>query len=109
MHKCKFPVVMIIRSCEKNGRYFTRKQLSLKVAYAITIHKSQGLTIEYVVIDLGDYEFAAGLTYVGLSRVRRLMDLVFIRYCDKKRFDKIGKSKTYKLKIAFLKSLHKNH
>ena len=82
-------------------------QFPLKVAYAITIHKSPGLTLEYVVIDLGDYEFAAGLTYVGLSRVRRLMDLVFIRYCDKKRFDKIGKSKTYKLKIAFLKSLHK--
>ena len=102
-----FPVAMIIRSCEKNGRYFTRKQFPLKVAYAITIHKSQGLTIEYVVIDLGDYEFAAELTYVGLSRVRRLVDLVFIRYCDKKRFDKIGKSKTYKLKIAFLKSLLK--
>ena len=100
-----FPVAMIIRSCEKTGRYFTRKQFPLKLAYAITIHKSQGLTLEYVVIDLG--EFSAGLTYVGLSRVRRLVDLVFIRYCDKKRFDKIGKSKKYKLKIAFLKSLHK--
>ena len=64
------------------------------------------MTLEYVVIDLDDYEFADGLIYVGLSRVRRLVDLVFIRYCDKKRFDKIGKSKTYKLKIGFLKSLH---
>ena len=104
MHKRKFiSVAMIIRSCEKNGRYITRKQNPLKVAYTITIHKSQELTLEYVVIDLSAYEFAAELTYVGISRVRRLVDLVFISYYDKKRFDRIAKSKTYKLKIAFLK------
>ena len=79
--------------CEKNGRKFIRKQFPLKVAYAITIHKSQGLTLELILLDLGEFEFAAGFTYVVLSRVKRLIDLVFIIYPDKKRFDKIGRSK----------------
>ena len=58
---------------KKNGRKFTRKQFSLKLAYAITIHKSQGLTLDLIVIDIGDCEFAAGIfeTYVVLTRVRR--------------------------------------
>ena len=45
----------------------------------ITMHKSQGLTLKYAVVNLTVYEFAAGLRYVGFSRVRRLVDLVFIR------------------------------
>ena len=100
-----FLVAMIIRTCEKNGRRFTRKQFPLKIAYAITIHKSQGLTLEMIVIDLGDCKFAAGLTYVVLSRVKRLVDIVFIVYADKKKFDRIGMSKVSKLRIEFLKSL----
>ena len=101
-----FPVATITRFCEKNGRKFTRKQFPLKVAYAITIHKSQGLTLELIVIDIGDVEFAAGLTYVVLTRVKNITDLVFIIYKDKKRFDKIGGSRAAKLKIEFLKRLH---
>ena len=54
----------------------------------ITIHKSQGLTLELIVIDIGDVEFAAGLTYVVLTRVRNITDLVFIIYKDKKRLTK---------------------
>ena len=101
-----FPVKTIARNCEKNGRKFTRKRFPLKLAYAITIHKSQGLTLELIVIDIGDSEFAAGLTYVVLTRVRRITDLVFIIYKNKKQFDKIGGSITAKLRIEFLKRLH---
>ena len=49
-----FPRAMIIRSCEKNGKKIIRKQFPLKTAYVITIHKSQGLTLKIIVIDLGD-------------------------------------------------------
>ena len=59
-----------------------------------------------IVIDLGDCEFDAGLTYVVLIRVNRLTDSVFIIYPDNNRFDRIGMSKVFKLKIEFLKSLH---
>ncbi len=41
----------------------------------MTIHKAQGLTLKNVWIDLGCSEKAAGVTYVALSRVRKLSDL----------------------------------
>ncbi len=49
-------------------------QYPLKLAWAITIHKSQGLTFEKAVIDAG-YAFAAGQVYVALSRCTNLNGL----------------------------------
>ena len=50
----------------------TFTQYPIRLAWAITIHKSQGKTFERAVIDLGRGAFAHGQTYVALSRCRRL-------------------------------------
>ncbi|MET2011110.1 AAA family ATPase [Microbacterium chocolatum] len=54
-------------------------QFPLRLAWAVTIHKSQGKTYERAVIDLGSGAFAPGQTYVALSRLTSLDGLYLSR------------------------------
>ena len=72
------PITPLRRCWSSSGGQCSRLQLPLKLAWAVTIHKSQGLTLDKVVIDVGKREFSTGLTFVACSRVRQLSDLLVI-------------------------------
>jgi len=70
------------------------KQFPLMLAWAVTIHKSQGRTLESIVVDLGKGAFAHGQVYVALSRCRTLEGIKLERpirpkdiICDKRIID----------------------
>ena len=59
-------------------------QFPLKLAWATTIHKSQGQTFDNVSIDLDTGSFAHGQTYVALSRAKSLEGISLLKKIQKK-------------------------
>ena len=54
-------------------------QFPLRLAWAVTIHKSQGASYERAIVDLGSRVFSPGQTYVALSRLTKLEGLYLTR------------------------------
>ena len=63
--------------------YVSREQFPLILAYAITIHKCQGISLNCALIDLSDEIFSPGMAYVALSRVRALEGLHLTAFTPK--------------------------
>ena len=60
--------------------YAWAAQIPLKAAYALTIHKSQGQTIDRLEMSVDDRYFAEGQAYVALSRARTLEDIRLTKF-----------------------------
>ena len=60
--------------------YASRTQFPLSLAWALTIHKTQGLSLDAVMIDLGPDIFEGGMAYVALSRARKLKNIFLIEF-----------------------------
>ena len=88
------PIVPIVPSTirwQSRGRkQCLHTQFPLRVAYAVTIHKSQRMTLSKAIVELGNYDFIRGLTFVAISRVRGIEDIVFQLEIWSKRLKKLG-------------------
>ena len=91
-HDTVVPITPIQHTWTSSGIQCSRLQLPLKLAWAVTIHKSQGLTLNKVVIDVGKREFSSGLTFVACSRVRQIQDLLFIPSVSFQRLESLRNS-----------------
>ena len=58
----------------------SRQGYPIRLAYALTIHKSQGQTTNKVVVDLGKNEKSLGMAYVALSRVKHYSGLAVLPF-----------------------------
>lgn len=80
----QMPLYPTIFSYYENETYIgTRYQIPLILAYAVTIHKAQGLTLDEVVVDC-EAAFEHGQVYVALSRVKKLENLYILDFREHK-------------------------
>ena len=67
-----------------DGYRFIRRQVPVILAYGITIHKVQGMTLDNVIVNIDDTIFESGQAYVALTRTKSLDQLRLLNF-DKKR------------------------
>jgi len=92
----------------------TFSQFPIKLAWAVTVHKSQGLTFDKAIIDVGQ-AFAPGQVYVALSRLRSLEGLVLrskiqsnLVYSDHQVVD-FSNNAENQMQLQELLNRHQNH
>lgn len=71
------PIFRSTRDFIKGTANCSRTQFPLTVAYAITVHKSQGISVDKAVLNISERDFQPGLSYVAVSRVRTLDGVMF--------------------------------
>ena len=88
-----FSQVVPITSIQRGNK----KQLPLKLAWGLTIHKSQGLTLDKATINIGKQE-RQGMTFTAISRVKDLARLRFQPPFSFDRYEKMSKLSGVKIR-----------
>ena len=90
-----YPVGSMERSWTEGRVNYHREMIPLIPAYGISIHKSQGQTLDKIMINLGPKEFASGLTYTALTRSRGLSTMAFAPMPFMTRINGVRKGKGF--------------
>ena len=72
-----YPIIPINFPWMEGSATVSRTMLPLSMGYAISIHNSQGRSMDNLIVNIGSNEFANGLTYTALSRIRKFENLFF--------------------------------
>ena len=93
------PITPIARHWIQESKKCMRTMIPLDPAYALTIHKSQGMSIDRIMVNLSDREFSPGLSYVALSRCRKISNLAIRPYPNWVRFKKLFERNDFRTRI----------
>ena len=96
-----FRVPVLTRPGDKAHPFVVRTQLPLMPAAAITVHKSQGMSLAFFQALFGDSELALGCTYVQLSRAVALSGIVLKDTMTLKRLIGLSQSERADQRCAF--------
>jgi hypothetical protein len=97
--KLVVPILRVRQDFKVGASSCHREQFPLLVSYAITVHKSQGITLDKVVCDISAPEFSSGLSYVAVSRVKTLGGLMLEKAFDRSRVYRETPSRAMGLKL----------
>ncbi|KAK3931974.1 ATP-dependent DNA helicase, partial [Frankliniella fusca] len=98
------PITPICKYWETGLVQCSRLQFPIVVCYSCSIHKFQGLSLDKSITDIGNDEFALGITYVALSRAKSINGLKLVPFS----FERLAKLKNHqdmKRKLDFEKFL----
>jgi len=96
------PVPAVTREWhDAKGKLMTRTMLPLRLAFAITFHKSQGMTIVRVVVNLGDAESHPGGTFTALSRVPGFANLALEKAVNHDRLGRLVHSRAIQIRKEY--------
>lgn len=106
LHPSWVPICPIAINSSTLDGVHERQQLPLKLAWAMTIHKSQGLTLEKAWINIGQTEKTTGISYVEISRVKSLCSAI-IEPMTFERLTNLKKCVSLKFKVGEEQRLNK--